>query len=102
MPILCHQNDPSPVTPATVEASSLQMGERFSEKETFSVGESAMGDGGTSGGAVSDVEVGKGEKKKAETGAAGAMVKVNGVWQSLDLVAMICYSRMRQKCRGMW
>ena len=50
---------------------------------------------------------GKSERKKPEVGgssggggAGGGTVKVNGVWQSLDLVAMICYSKLKQKCRG--
>ena len=36
------------------------------------------------------------EKKKETSG----MVQANGGWHSLDLVAMICYSKLKQKYRG--
>ena len=66
----------------------------------------AVGDTGGDSGAVGVVsgdgrdvvEIGKQDKKKGESG--GGMVKVNGAWQSLDLVAMICYSKMNHKFRG--
>lgn len=47
------------------------------------------------GGDVGVMKVGP-EKKKEATG----MVQANGGWHSLDLVAMICYSKLKQKYRG--
>ncbi len=55
-------------------------------------------------GVISDVvEIGKHDKKKSEAGGGGgggSMVMVNGVLQSLDLVAIICYRKMSQQWRG--
>ena len=47
------------------------------------------------GGDIGVMKVGP-EKKKETSG----MVQANGGWHSLDLVAMICYSKLKQKYRG--
>ena len=39
----------------------------------------------------------KSDKKKE---ASYPMVKANGEWHSLDLVAMLCYSKLKQKYKG--
>ena len=40
------------------------------------------------------------KKEKVEGGKDSGMVMVNDSWFSLDLVALICYSKLKQKCPG--
>lgn len=79
---------------------------------TSTVSDSVTLDSVPSGGASDDKDVhvpenSKNDKKKPDGGTSlgtggggGGEVKVNGIWHSLDLVAMICYGKLRQKCRG--
>lgn len=43
---------------------------------------------------------GEAKKDKAEGGKEGGTVMVNDTAFSLDLVALICYSKLKQKCPG--
>ena len=67
-----------PIIPAATEVGDLH--DDTNEGEGFIVDEAVI----------------KSEKKKD----AGSTVEINGKWHSLDLVAMICYSKLKQKYQG--
>ena len=106
-----HYSNPSPFSDPTSqlpEHSNIDKEAGSSEEQNVFLDGAGVDDTTNDGvdivGVVSNgvgSEVGKTEKKKLEAGhSGGGMVMVNGAWQSLDLVAMICYNKMRLKCRG--